>query len=409
MTTCCFTGGRRRYPLLAGPVALLAAGLLLAGCATAAVPVRRPAGPAAGTSAGPATSSGAAAPGSSGAPGGSAGPLAGAAPAPWTDPVTGPGYLAAGSDPAALPADLMIADKKNNRLVIVDPRGRVRWQFPRPGDLAAGQEFRIPDDAFFSPDGKQIIATEEDYFAIRVIDIATHRIVYQYGTPGHAGSTVEHLNNPDDAMLLADGSILSPDIKNCRILLLAPGATAPTTIFGRTGTCRHAPPATFGSPNGAFPISDGNLLVTEINGSWVSEMTLAGQVLWSTHVPGVAYPSDTNQVGPDRYLSVDYATVGQVVMFNQAGQSLWRYTGTGAGRLNHPSLALPLPNGNVIVNDDYNHRVVVIDPRTNTIVWQYGHTGVPGAGPGYLNNPDGMDLVAPYTLVGTHPVTGTRP
>ncbi len=59
----------------------------------------------------------------------------------------------------------------------------------------------------------------------------------------------------------------------------------------------------------------------------------------------------------------------------------------------HPSLALPLPNGNIAVNDDYNDRVVVIDPRRNRIVWQYGHTGVPGAAPGYLNIPDGMDLM----------------
>ena len=63
-----------------------------------------------------------------------------------------------------------------------------------------------------------------------------------------------------------------------------------------------------------------------------------------------------------------------------------------------PSLALPLPNGDVLANDDKNHRVIVIDPRTNRIVWQYGHTGVPGAGAGFLSNPDGVDLAPPYSL-----------
>ena len=395
MTTNPPTGRRRAWRLAA---ALTGAALAAAGCGAQTAPVR-----AAGTGPSPEVRTSGATPGGSPTPAGTA-----AAPAPWADPATGtgPGYLAPGSDPTVLPADLLIADKKNNRLVVVDPAGRVRWEFPRPGDLAAGQEFRIPDDAFFSPDGRQIIATEEDYFTIRVIDIATHRIVYQYGTPGHPGAGPGQLNNPDDAMLLKDGSILSPDIKNCRILLIPPGGTAPATVFGRTGTCRHAPPATFGSPNGAFPIADGNVLVTEINGSWVSEMTLSGQVLWSTRVPGVAYPSDTNEVSADRYLTVDYSAAGQVVEFNRAGQVLWRYTGTGAGRLDHPSLALPLPNGDVVVNDDYNHRVVVIDPRTSAIVWQYGRTGVPGAGPGYLNNPDGMDLVPPYALSPTHPLGG---
>ena len=100
----------------------------------------------------------------------------------------GPSHLAAGSDPTVLPGPIMIADKLNNRLLIIDPRGRTLWQFPRPGDLTAGQSFKIPDDAFFTPDGRQIIATEEDNQVIRVIDITTHKITYTYGTPGAPGS-----------------------------------------------------------------------------------------------------------------------------------------------------------------------------------------------------------------------------
>ena len=54
---------------------------------------------------------------------------------------------------------------------------------------------------------------------------------------------------------------------------------------------------------------------------------------------------------------------------------------------------MALPNGNIAVNDDYRARVVVIDPRLNRIVWQYGHTDIPGTAQGYLNTPDGMDFV----------------
>ena len=116
--------------------------------------------------------------------------------------------------------------------------------------------------------------------------------------------------------------------------------------------------------------------------------------------PGVAYPSDTNEVYPGRYLTADYSQPGQVVEFNSSGHLLWRF-----GGLNHPSLALPLPNGDILVNDDYNHRVIVIDPLTNRIVWQYGHTGVPGTAPGYLNDPDGVDLVPPDSMLITHAPT----
>lgn len=321
----------------------------------------------------------------------------------WLTPLsaTSVGHLQPGSQPSALPYPVLIVDKLNNRLIVVDPQGRVRWQFPRPGDLAPGQTFHIPDDAFFTPDGRYIIATQEDEAVITVIDIRRHRIVYRYGSPGQPGMIANRLDNPDDAMMLPNGDILTPDIKNCRLLLIGAHAHVPARVYGiSTNQCHHHPPTRWGSPNGAFPLADGHFLVTEINGDWVNEIGLDGTVVWSTHPPGVGYPSDTNQVGPDRYLTVDFSRPGRVVMFDHTGRNLWTFTDNG--KLNHPSLALPLPNGNVIVNDDSNHRVIVIDPRTNRIVWQYGHTGVPGVNASYLNNPDGMDLLPPHSLLITH-------
>jgi hypothetical protein len=325
--------------------------------------------------------------------------------APWLAPVSAAvtGHLAAGSRPSALPADLLIVDKFNNRLIVVDPRGRIRWQFPRRGDLAPGQTFKIPDDAFFSPDGRSIIATQEDQSVVTEIDITTHRIVWRYGVPGRPGMSANHLSNPDDAMMMPNGDVITADIKNCRMLIIAPGAHVPLHVIGVTTTaCVHAPPRHWGSPNGVFPMSDHHYLVTEINGDWVNSIGLNGQVLWSIHPPGVRYPSDSNQIGPDRYLTVDYSSPGQVVVFNRAGQLVWRYRGQGNIALDHPSLALPLANGDVVVNDDFNHRVIVIDPHSNRIVWQYGVTGVPGSRAGYLDNPDGIDLVPPSSFLVTH-------
>jgi len=65
---------------------------------------------------------------------------------------------------------------------------------------------------------------------------------------------------------------------------------------------------------------------------------------------------------------------------------------SGPGALDHPSLALELANGNIILNDDFNQRVIVLDRTTKRIIWQYGVTGVPGREPGYLRNPDGVDI-----------------
>jgi len=324
---------------------------------------------------------------------------------PWLAPAASPRELAPGSDPAVLPADVLIADHHNNRLLIIDPQGRVRWEFPRPGDLAPGQTFLQPDDAFFSPDGKYIIVTQEDDQVISMISLATNTIVYRYGVPGVPGAGPDHLFNPDDAMLTPAGVLISADIKNCRIVIITPPAHTVTRVIGQTtNACEHAPPRRFGSPNGAFPMTSGHYLITEINGDWADEMSLNGQVSWSANPPGVLYPSDSNEVYPGRYLTADYSDPGQIVEFTSSGRLLWRM-----GGFNQPSLALPLPNGDILLNDDFNHRVCVVDPATHRIVWQYGHTGVAGRGPGYLSDPDGVDLVPPDSLLVTHAATMGAP
>ena len=313
--------------------------------------------------------------------------------------------LAPGSNPSVLPGDVLIADEDNSRLLVVNPAGSIVWQFPGSTRLPAGTTFLRPDDGFFAPNGKAILATEETDQVISLIDLASGRILWRYGTPGVPGSGPNQLSNPDDAMLLPNNEVVIADIKNCSILVTRVGLHVPLQRFGIQDTyCYHAPPIRFGSPNGAFPLTDGNYLVTEINGDWVDEMTPSGKILWSAHPPGVAYPSDSNEVSPGVFVTVDYSKPGQVVEFNAQGQLLWRYGPTsGPGMLDTPSLCEPVPtNGDFLCNDDGNDRVIVIDPRTNRIVWQYGHTGVEGTAPGYLSGPDGVDLAPPYSMLVRH-------
>jgi DNA-binding beta-propeller fold protein YncE len=306
--------------------------------------------------------------------------------------------LRPGSDPRALPGNVLIADRANNRLLEVTPEGKIVWRFPRPGDLHHGQTFRVPDDAFFNDTGSRIVATEEDDFVISVIDVARERITYRYGHPGVPGSGPGFVHNPDDAIPLRNGKIVSADIKNCRLIELRPPVHRPIRQLGATGGCIHDPPRALSSPNGAFPLFDGGTVVTEIGGVWADVLDRWGRLTAAVSPPGFSYPSDTNEVRPGVLLSVDYAKPGAILEFGPRGHVLWHFAPRGRDALNHPSLALPLPNGDVLANDDFNDRVIVVDPHTNRIVWQYGHTGVPGRRPGYLNVPDGVDLAPPYAL-----------
>ena len=300
---------------------------------------------------------------------------------------------------------LLIADRGNNRLLVMDARMQVIWQYPPGSSPRRGPRLYFPDDAFFTEHGTAILSNQEQNETIIKIAYPSGRIIWSYGHPRQAGTAPGYLSEPDDAYLLKTGQVAVADANNCRVLVINQNRTVARQI-GATGICAHHPPASMGSPNGDTPLPDGNLLVSEINGSWVSEYTMTGTLAWTVHLP-ISYPSDPQQLGPDRYLIADYASPGQILEFNREGQILYRYgPAAGPGMLDHPSLTELLPSGVFMVNDDYNHRMVAIDPATGALVWQYGVTGKPGTAPGELNTPDGFDLLLPNGSTPTHPVTG---
>lgn len=305
-------------------------------------------------------------------------------------PGTAAAYLAA-SARSGLPGYLLIADRGNNRILIVNPQRKVVFRYPSAADLAAGRRLFYNDDTFVEPGGAALIANEEDNHAIVQIGLADHSLRVLFGHPGEAGADDTHLHTPDDAYMLPDGTFIVADAYNCRILFVR--AHRIVRRYGHSGECRHQPPHYLGAVNGDTPTPDGGVLISEVNGSWIDEVGPDGRLRFVVAAP-VGYPSDPQPLPGGRILLADYSSPGHVLILDHHGRVLWRYgPAQGYGRMDHPSLAMALPNGDIAVNDDYRDRVIVIDPRSNRIVWQYGHTDRPGTGAGYLNTPDGMDFV----------------
>jgi len=294
-----------------------------------------------------------------------------------------------------LPGDLLIADRGNGRLLIVTPAGRIAWSLVLDAHAGWHQAPLAADDAFLTPDHRQISINAEDQDVLARVDIRSRRIVWSYGHEGVPGSVPGYLHTPDDAYPLPNGDTLVADIFNFRILEISPDRRIVRQL-GSPDAHGHNPPTSFASPNGDTPLPDGGVLVTEIGGSWVDRIDRAGHLAWSVQLVGIHYPSDAQLLANGDILVVDYHSPGAVEEVRTDGTVVWKYRVTsGSGRLDHPSLAIMLPNGNVALNDDNNDRVLVIDPHTKRIVWQYGHTGVPGTAPGYLNGPDGIDFAGP--------------
>ncbi len=281
---------------------------------------------------------------------------------------------------ALFPGYLLIADRDNNRALIVSPAKRVVW---------ADGGLRGPDDAFFTPGYRAIITNEEFNDTLTEVSPA-HRRIWRYGHDAVPGFGPGYLNTPDDAYRLRNGQTVVADIRNCRIVWITHSRRVARVLGG--GSCAHDPPHAFSSPNGDTPLPDGGLLVTEIPG-WIDRLDAAGRLVWSIRSP-VSYPSDAQLLPNGRILLTGFTNPGKIVIMTRNGRVTWSYgSSSGADELNKPSLAIRLPNGLIAANDDWNDRVIVIDPRTNQIVWQYGHTGHPSAAAGYLFKPDGMDFL----------------
>ena len=293
--------------------------------------------------------------------------------------------------PGPVPGYLMVADRDNNRIIIINPDTRkIVWQFPRPGDVRPGQSFHDPDDAFFTP-GYTAISTNEEYNQqIGEIDIRAHRLVWTFGHAGVRGSAFGYLSNPDDAYLLPNGLFMVADIMNCRVLFISRAHKVVREI-GHAGNCGHNPPQGLSSPNGATPLKDGGVLVTEIGG-WVDRISKSGRLLYTVRTP-TSYPSDAQLLPNGNILVAGFDTPGRVDEITPHGKIVWTFEPTGHWALDRPSLAVRWPNGMIALTDDWHHRVLVVDPKTKKVVWSYGHLDQPGLAPGYLNKPDGLDLL----------------
>jgi DNA-binding beta-propeller fold protein YncE len=315
----------------------------------------------------------------------------GVAPLP-IPPVTGSRKNPVASWGKPLPYPIVIADRRNNRLIEIAPDKSIVWEFVSPS-LAV---YRGNEDVNFSADGKLLAVSEEDNFDVHIVDYEKKALTWTFGIPDTRGKAPGLLNYPDDAHLLADGKFITADIRNCRILIVDPKTDQIATQWGTPGKCRHNPPHELAHPNGATPLENGDILVTEISDAWISRITREGKVLWSVKAPNIRYPSDAFMTNDGKQVIVaDFWKPGRIVIFDPATRRVsWEYfVKEGEGMLDHSSIARELPDtGDIFVVDDLRDRVMVIDRKTKKVIWQYGVTDTKGHTPGLLFYPDGFDI-----------------
>jgi len=161
--------------------------------------------------------------------------------------------------PGPIPGYLLIADRGNNRMLLVDSAHRLYCRYPGGG--ARAMPFVFDDDTFFGPNRRVIISNQEDQDTIQIISFPGKHVLWRYGHVNVKSGAPGYLNTPDDAYLLPNRLVSVADAYNCRVLFISP-AHRVVRQYGTTGACRHDPPRYLGAVNGATPLHDGGTLVS---------------------------------------------------------------------------------------------------------------------------------------------------
>jgi plastocyanin len=190
--------------------------------------------------------------------------------------------------------------------------------------------------------------------------------------------------------------------------------TSSSTSNGSSATSSSAvTSASF--PSGGQFNTPGNLLITdEFNNRVIELDPVTNKIVWSfgsgngslcNPGPGsIIGANDAERLAggltlmagtgnPAGFPPVAACKDNRVIIVNPAGDITWQYgeagvTGSGADQLNVPVFAVQLPNGNILITDQGNKRVIEVN-STKQIVWSYG----PTSGPGALKNPNSAEAL----------------
>ena len=224
----------------------------------------------------------------------------------------------------------------DNRVILVDPFGRIVWQYGQFGQTGSGPNLlNTPVQSTWLPDAHVLITDQANN---RIIEVnLAKKIVWQY--PGSNTNDADQLNGPNSAELLENGHILIADQGNNRAIEVTRGDKIVRT-FTAGGT---ASIVAFASR-----LENGDTLLTDAGNSRAVEVDAHDNVVWQ-------YFTDTDPLSVPAPL---------------------------------PTRAVRLHNGDTLISDQFNNRVIRVSPA-GVIVASYG---LPLAGGGPIGNNVGDDV-----------------
>jgi hypothetical protein len=320
----------------------------------------------------------------------------------------------------------LIADQFNNRVIEVDPRGNIVWQFGLgPTDFSPASIIGVNDAQRVgaltlmagtgTPGGQPEAPNCTDPNGcpdnrVLLVDRAG-RILWQYGQFGVTGAGPDQLNTPVQNTWIPGGHILITDQANERIIEVNL-AKQIVWQYGTTAVSGNGPEQ-LNNPNCAELLENGHVLICDENNNRAIEVTRDRQIVWqygsgdpkvNEPVSGVAFASRLK----NGHTLITDSNHSRIVEIDQDKKVVWEYlTCTGAscnlarGTGPLPTRAVRLRTGNTLISDQYNHRVIEVN-HAKQIVRTFGKLDSRGyntesVADGGLNSPYDAKRIGDYT------------
>jgi PQQ-like domain len=300
--------------------------------------------------------------------------------------------------------NILIADQFNNRVVEVAPDGHIVWAFgsgnpklcnPGPGSIIGLNDAERLSEGLTLLSGTGIPAGSASYPKgcndNRVIVVNQQgQIVWQYGQAGVTGSGPNELNVPVFAIQLPSRNIMIVDQSNNRVIEVDRNTKQIVWSYGpKSG------PGALNNPNSAELLPNGHILIGDENNNRIIEITRDGTIVWEYNqgLSGAAFASRL----PDGDTLITDSSHSRVLEVTPNKKMVFEYftnsdPGTNSAPL--PTNAVQLANGAIIISDQFNNRVLIVDPR---VEFEYGVLNVTGNGPNQLNGPYTAYVIGDYT------------
>ena len=309
------------------------------------------------------------------------------------------------------PGNILISDQYNNRLIEVNPNNhRIVWRFGNGSSVAGPHSVVGVNDAqrigpFTLVAGTGVPAGAEPTCPngcadnrVMIVD-PDGKIIWQYGQAGVTGSGPNQLNTPVQNTWLPDAHILITDQGNMRIIEIDLDRKI-VWQYGQTGVAGDSPNQ-LNNPNSAELLDNGHVLIADESNNRVIEVNRKKHIVWSygcatcSQLNGAAFASRL----PNGDTLISDSNNNRIIEVDTNGNTVWTYnTNARPGSVSSPlpTRGVRLKNGNTLISDQYNMQVIEVDPNQN-IVWSQGSIGVSGTGFNLLNGPYDAKAIGDYT------------